>query len=69
VLLLIPLCAPTLMPIRLALGGVPVWQAALAVALVLLLIPGLTWLAGRIYRNAVLRTGAGVRLRDALRGS
>jgi ABC-2 type transport system permease protein len=37
---LIQLGAPTLVPIRLALGGVPVWQAPLAVALVLLLIPG-----------------------------
>ena len=68
VLSLIPLFAPTLMPMRLAFGGVPVWQAGLAVALVVLLIPALVWLSGRIYRNAVLRTGARVRLRDALRG-
>ncbi len=69
VLSLIPLFAPTLMPMRLAFGGVPVWQAGLAVALVILLIPALVWLSGRIYRNAVLRTGARVRLRDALRGA
>jgi ABC-2 type transport system permease protein len=53
---------------RLAFGGVPVWQAGLAVVLVVLLIPALVWLSGRIYRNAVLRTGARVRLREALRG-
>jgi ABC-2 type transport system permease protein len=69
VLSLIPLSAPTLMPMRLAFGGVPVWQAGLAVALVVLMIPALVWLSGRIYRNAVLRTGARVRLREALRGS
>jgi ABC-2 type transport system permease protein len=69
VLSLIPLFAPTLMPMRLAFGGVPVWQAVLAVAPVVLMIPALVWLSGRIYRNAVLRTGAPVRLREALRAS
>jgi len=52
---------------RLAMGGVPVWQAVLSVALVVALIPGLIWLAGRIYRNAVMQTGSRVKLRDALR--
>ena len=67
VMSLIPTFAPTLMPMRLAMGGVPVWQAVLSVALVVALIPGLIWLAGRIYRNAVMRTGSRVKLRDALR--
>ena len=52
---------------RLAMGGVPVWQAVLSVALVVALIPGLIWLAGRISRNAVMQTGSRVKLRDALR--
>ena len=69
VLSLIPPFSPTLMPIRVAFGGVPGWQTGLAVALVLLMIPALVWLSGRIYRNAVLRAGARVRLREALRGS
>ncbi|GAB3495225.1 ABC transporter permease [Amycolatopsis cihanbeyliensis] len=64
---IIPAFAPTLMPMRLAMGGVPVWQAALALALVAAMIPALIWLAGRIYRNAVMRTGAKVKFRDALR--
>lgn len=64
---LIPTFAPTLMPMRLAIGGVPGWQAVLSVALVVALIPGLIWLAGRIYRNAVMQTGSRVKLRDALR--
>ena len=67
VMSLIPTFAPTLMPMRLAMGGVPAWQAALSVVLVLALIPVLVWLAGRIYRNAVMRTGSRVKLRDALR--
>jgi len=67
VMSMIPPFAPTLMPMRLAMGGVPVWQAALSVTLVVILIPILIWLAGRIYRNAVMKTGSRVKLRDALR--
>ncbi|MFE3178426.1 ABC transporter permease [Amycolatopsis sp. NPDC059235] len=66
VLSVIPVFAPTLMPMRLAMGGVPVWEAVLSVGLVVALIPALIWLAARIYRNAVMRTGAKVKLRDAL---
>ncbi|HEV2778731.1 MAG TPA: ABC transporter permease [Actinophytocola sp.] len=67
VLSIIPLFAPTLMPMRLAMGGVPAWEAFLAVALALVTIPALVWLSGRIYRNAVVRSGARVKLTDALR--
>ncbi len=67
VLSVIPVFAPTLMPMRLAMGGVPVWEAGLSVILVLAMIPLLTWIGGRIYRNAVLRTGSRVKLGQALR--
>jgi ABC-2 type transport system permease protein len=67
VMSVIPVFAPTLMPIRLAMGGVPVWEAIVSVGLVVALIPGLVWLAGRIYANAVMRSGARVKLKDALR--
>ncbi|HET9141119.1 ABC transporter permease [Actinophytocola sp.] len=67
VLSIVPVFAPTLMPMRLAMGGVPAWQAILSVVLVLMTIPGLVWLSGRIYRNAVVRSGARVKLSDALR--
>ena len=63
---LIPLLSPTLMPMRLA-GGIPAWEMAVAVGLSLLLIAALVWLAGRIYGNAVTRTGARVKITDALR--
>ena len=69
VLSLIPTFAPTLMPMRLAMGGVPVWEAVVSVAGMLVVIPLLVWLSGRIYRNAVVRSGARVRLRDAWRAS
>lgn len=64
---LIPVFSPTLMPIRMAMGGVPAWQAVLAVGLTVALIPALVWLAGRIYRNAVMRSGGKVKLTDALK--
>lgn len=67
ILSVIPVFAPTLMPMRLAMGGVPVWEAIVSVGLVLALIPLLVWLAGRIYANAVMRSGARVKLKDALR--
>ncbi len=69
ILSIIPLFAPTLMPMRLAMGGVPVWEAVLSVGLVLIFIPLLVWLAGRIYSNAVMRSGARVKLKDALRAA
>jgi ABC-2 type transport system permease protein len=67
VLSLIPVFAPELMPMRLAMGGVPIWQAALSVALIVALIPVLVAVAGRIYRNAVVQSGARVKLSQAFR--
>lgn len=64
---LLPPFAPILMPARIAIGNAPLWQVGASVGLAVLAIVGLTWLAGRIYSTAVLRTGARVRLRDALR--
>jgi ABC-2 type transport system permease protein len=67
VMSLIPVFSPMLMPVRIAFGVVPAWQAVLSVVLTALLAVALVWLAGRIYRTAVLRMGSKVRLRDALR--
>ncbi|MBP2340587.1 ABC-2 type transport system permease protein [Saccharothrix coeruleofusca] len=67
VLSLLPPFAPIMMPGRMAVGVAPAWQVLLAVLLALLAIAAITWLGGRVYANAVLRTGARVRLRDALR--
>jgi len=65
VLSLFPATAPLAMPGRMALGVTDWWESPLAVGLTLLAIAGLVNLAGRVYQNAVLRTGARVRLRDA----
>ncbi len=66
VMSVIPLFAPTLMPMRLAMGGVPGWEAALSLVLAIAMIPLLAALAGRVYRNAVIHIGARVSLRKAL---
>jgi ABC-2 type transport system permease protein len=69
VLSYIPLFAPTLMPMRIALGVAQPWEIALSVGLMLVMIVALVWLAGRIYTNAVLRMGIRVQLKDALRSA
>ena len=67
VLSYVPFAAPLVMPMRIALGTVETWQVLASFALSAALVPVLVWAAGRIYSNAVLRTGARVSLRDALR--
>ncbi len=66
---LLPVFSPVLMPMRLAMGAVPVWQTLLSLGLALATVPLLVMLTGRIYRNGVVRTGARLRLREALRAS
>ena len=65
---MVPLFAPFLMPIRIAQGTAEGWQVAIALVLTLAFIPLLVWVSGLVYENAVLRTGARVPLREALRG-
>jgi ABC-2 type transport system permease protein len=69
ILSIIPVFSPTLMPMRLAMGSVPAWETIVSILLVVAAIPLLAGLAGKIYRNAVLRTGARVTLSQALRTS
>ncbi|WP_020499320.1 ABC transporter permease [Sciscionella marina] len=69
ILSIIPTFSPTLMPMRIGMGGVPVWEIVLALVLLVAFIPGLLWLSARIYRNAIVRTGTKVRFRDALRAA
>jgi ABC-2 type transport system permease protein len=64
---MIPLMSPVIMPVRIAAGVVPLWQVVLSVILVIATIYILAALAGRVYRNSVLRIGGRVKLGDALR--
>jgi ABC-2 type transport system permease protein len=62
-----PLTAPLVLPARSALVGVPLWEHALAVALVLASIYALVRFAGRVYGPGLLRSGPRLGLRAAWR--
>jgi ABC-2 type transport system permease protein len=66
VLSFIPLFSPVIMPVRIAAGVAPFWQVAISVVLVIGTIFLLAAIAGRIYRNSVLRVGGRVKFSDAL---
>jgi ABC-2 type transport system permease protein len=66
---IVPLFAPTLMPMRLAMGAATAPEVAAAVVLSLALIAVLVPVVGRIYRNAIMRIGARVPLSEAFRAA
>ena len=67
VLTVFPLTAPLVLPARSALVGVPIWEHALALLVVVASIYALVRLAGRIYTSGLLRSGPRVDLRTTLR--
>lgn len=66
---LFPPTAPMVMIVRIAHGGIPLWQIAAAVAIMGVTVAVLVRLAARIYAGGVLRFGARVPLREAWRGA
>ncbi|MFP4148688.1 MAG: ABC transporter permease [Nitriliruptoraceae bacterium] len=66
---LVPLTAPIVQPILLALGVASFTEVVLAISLALASIAVLLPLAARIYRNSVLQTRGRVTVREAWRGS
>lgn len=67
VLSYVPFLSQTLMPARTALGVTAWWEPPVALALALATLAGTVQLAARVYRNSVLRTGARVTWREALK--
>jgi ABC-2 type transport system permease protein len=67
VLSFVPFFSQTVMPARYALGAAPLWQVGVSALIALAAIVVVVRLAGRVYRNSILRTGGRVKLRDALR--
>lgn len=67
VLSVIPILSPVLMPMRIAMGVAAGWEIGLSVALTVVLLVAMARVSGMVYRNSVLRTGARVRLSEALR--
>jgi len=54
----LPLTAPMVMPVRIAVGDVPVWEHALAITIMLASTYAVIRLAGSVYSGALLRSGA-----------
>ena len=50
-----------------AFGALQPWEMPLSVAIAVLTIPGLVWLAARVYQRGVLHTGSRMKLTEALR--
>jgi ABC-2 type transport system permease protein len=64
---LFPPCTPIVMCLRMAAMAVPAWQLALSLALMVLSIYGMAWVATRIYRVGILMYGKRPTLPEMLR--
>jgi ABC-2 type transport system permease protein len=67
VLSILPPFAPVMMPMRVATGGVPPEQMALALVLTVAAAAAAIALGARVYRGGITRTGPRLSLREALR--
>lgn len=66
---MIPFTAPTIMPLRLAFGFVPVWQVAASVGILALSAVFTIWLAARAYEMGMMQYGKRIRLGQLLRSN
>ena len=64
---LIPIWSPMVMAVRSTASDVPLWEVGAAVLLLIVTTYGLVRVGGRIYRGAILHTGARTKLRAAWR--
>ena len=69
VLTVFPLTAPLVLPARHALVGVPIWEHALALVLVLATVYALVRFAGRVYAHGLLHAGPRLGPRAAWRAT
>ncbi|MEU8267354.1 ABC transporter permease [Sphaerisporangium sp. NPDC049002] len=69
VLSIVPPFSSMVMPVRSAVVDVPLWETGLAMGLMVLAAAATLYAGGLIYQRAVLRTGARVRWREALRSA
>jgi ABC-2 type transport system permease protein len=65
---LFPTSAPFVMPVRVAIDDVPLWETTAAVAILLGAGYGLVRIGAAVYAGSVLRTGPRPRLRDVWQG-
>ena len=64
----IPFSAPVGMPVRLFLGTAEWWEPLLSLAILAVTTVVVLLLGSKMYSNSLLRTGARVKLGEALRG-
>jgi len=64
---LIPFFTPLIMPLRLSISTVPLWEITLSITLLALTAWGTLILAGKVYRISMLMVGKPLRLREVLR--
>ena len=62
-----PFRSRPVMPARYALGVAPLWEVLVSALIAIVAIAIVVRVAARIYQNSILRTGARVSLREALR--
>jgi ABC-2 type transport system permease protein len=65
----VPLTAPFVVPVRVALDAIAPWEYVLAVLITLGSIVALLFIAGRIYAGGLLHFGGKVKVRDAWRSA
>jgi ABC-2 type transport system permease protein len=64
---LIPFCTPLIMYLRISLATPPAWEIALSIALMMVTIYAILWVASRIYRVGILMYGKKPNLPEILR--
>jgi ABC-2 type transport system permease protein len=64
---MIPFSAPVVMPMRAVATDVPAWEIAASIALLVLGVALVVWIAGKIYRVGILSTGKKPTLRELVR--
>lgn len=62
-----PLTAPLVMPVRATIGGVPLIDMALSIALLFATVFAILWVAGKIYRVGILSSGKPPTFRQLVR--
>ncbi len=62
-----PPLAPMIVPARAAQDALPVGELVISLVLMVLAAAFLLWIAARVYDRTVLRMGAPIKLREALR--
>ena len=67
VITFIPFWAPFALPVRYSINPLPAWEVLSAIAVMIVSVLGVAWLAGRVYRVGILSYGKKATFRDVAR--